>query len=154
MVSADPASERLWRAGRDADPPETLERLLTVGAEAGLAVIVSVVRYLFSAAETLDRQHLRTILGRIVPEESEMIMSNALREVMAEARAEGVILGEAKGEDRGKAEVLLRQLGQRFGAVPEEVAQRVRAASMDDLDRWAETIFDAPTLDAVFNDLH
>ncbi|WP_158047485.1 Rpn family recombination-promoting nuclease/putative transposase [Skermanella pratensis] len=141
-------------ASRDADPGETLERLLTIGAGAGLAVIVSVVRYLFSAAETLDRQHLKTILGGIVPEESEMIMSNALREVMAEARAEGAILGEAKGKAQGKAEMLLRQLGRRFGPVPEETAQRVRAASMDDLDRWAETIFDAPTLDAVFNDLH
>ncbi|EWY42863.1 hypothetical protein N825_02055 [Skermanella stibiiresistens SB22] len=137
-------------AGHDADPRETLERLLTIGAGAGLMVVMALVRYLFLAADSLDRAHLKMVLGRIVPEESEMIMSNALREYMAEARAEGVLVGEAKGKAEGKAEMLLRLLGRRFGPLPPETANRIRAASIEELDRWAETIFDARTLDAVF----
>jgi hypothetical protein len=145
-------------AGHDADPRETLERLLTIGAGAGLLVIMALVRYLFLAADSLGRAQLKMVLGRIVPEESEMIMSNALREYMAEARAEGVILGKtegkaegkAEGRAEGKAEMLLRLLGRRFGTLPPETTEWIRAASVEELDRWAETIFDARTLDAVF----
>ncbi|EWY42674.1 hypothetical protein N825_02050 [Skermanella stibiiresistens SB22] len=69
---------------------------------------------------------------------------------MAEARAEGVTLGKAEG----KAEMLLRQLNRRFGPPSSEATLRVQAASVEELDRWADTIIDAPSLDAVFDDLH
>jgi predicted transposase YdaD len=94
-----------------------------------------------------------------------MIMSNALREYMAEARAEGVRVGKAEGKvagkaegraegiAEGKAEMLLLQLTRRFGPPSSEATRRVRAASVEELDRWADTIIDAPSLDAVFNDL-
>lgn len=51
--------------------------------------------------------------------------------------------GEAKGKAKGKAELLLRQLSLRFGAVPAELAERVRAASVDELDAMAERILTA-----------
>ena len=139
-------------AGRDADPQETLERLLSVAAGAGLTVVVSVVRYLFGAAETLDRERLRAMLARIVPKEDEMVVSIALREYLDEARAEALAVGRAEGRAEAKADMLLRQLARRFGPLPEGAVRRVRGASLKELDRWADDIFDAPTLEAMLGD--
>ncbi|UEM20587.1 Rpn family recombination-promoting nuclease/putative transposase [Skermanella mucosa] len=137
-------------AGRDADPQETLERLLSAAAGAGLTVIVSVVRYLFGAAEALDRKRLKAMLGRIVPREGEKVVSIALREYLDEARAEALVQGRAEA----RADMLLRQLGRRFGPLPEAAVRRVREASPEDLDRWVDDIFDAPSLEAMLGDLN
>jgi len=50
----------------------------------------------------------------------------------------------------GEAEVLLRQLRVRFGALPEDVMARLKAADAETLLRWSERILSASTLDAVF----
>ena len=47
-------------------------------------------------------------------------------------------------QQEGKAEVLLRQLMLRFGAVPDAVKARVRAAVGADLDAWLDAILEAP----------
>jgi hypothetical protein len=66
--------------------------------------------------------------------------------------AQGHAQGLAEGELKGQAEILLRMLRRRFGAVPESVELRVREATGDDLDRWTDGIFDAQSLDALFAD--
>ena len=53
--------------------------------------------------------------------------------------------------ERG-ADLLIRQLGIRFGELPAETVDRVRGGSTQDHDRWAERLLSAPTLDAVFID--
>ena len=58
--------------------------------------------------------------------------------------------GKAEGRTEGKAETLLRQLKLRFGAVPDGVKARVRAAVVVDLDAWLDAILDAPDIEAVF----
>ena len=58
--------------------------------------------------------------------------------------------GWAEGNAAGKAETLLRLLMLRFGAVPDRVKARVRAAVGGDLDAWLDAILEAPDLDAVF----
>ena len=55
-----------------------------------------------------------------------------------------------EGKVEGKAETLLRLLLLRFGAVPDGVKARVRAAVVVDLDAWLDAILDAPDLEAVF----
>ena len=61
----------------------------------------------------------------------------------AKGRAEGKAEGEAKGRAEGMAELVLRMLALRFGAIPPELAERVRAASADELDAMAERILTA-----------
>ena len=63
--------------------------------------------------------------------------------------AEGEAKGRAKGEAKGKAELVLRMLALRFGALPPELAERVRAASVDDLDAMAERILTAASASEV-----
>jgi len=39
----------------------------------------------------------------------------------------------------------------RYGAVPDAVIDCVHAAGIEDLDRWADAVLDALSLDAVFD---
>ncbi len=64
----------------------------------------------------------------------------------AKGRAEGEARGEARGEAKGRADVLLRQLALRFGALPDSIVRRVRAAPIQELDRCAERILTAERL--------
>jgi hypothetical protein len=58
--------------------------------------------------------------------------------------------GTAKGKAEGKAELILRQLTLRFGAVSEDLTTRVRSATPEQLDAYAERILTAPTIEDVF----
>jgi hypothetical protein len=49
-----------------------------------------------------------------------------------------------------KAELLLRLLAWRFGAVPGAITRRVTWATGDEVERWAERLLDAASLDDVF----
>jgi predicted transposase YdaD len=65
------------------------------------------------------------------------------RRGIALGRAEGLAEGLAKGERR----VVLRQIGKRFGPVPEWAKQRVEALSASDLEQVELRILDAPSLE-------
>ena len=67
-----------------------------------------------------------------------------------EGEARGVARGRAEGEARGRASILNRLLERRFGRVPAAVRERVRSASVHELDAWLDAVLEAPTLEAVF----
>ncbi|MBF0296949.1 MAG: DUF4351 domain-containing protein [Magnetococcales bacterium] len=56
-----------------------------------------------------------------------------------------------EGKQEGKAEMLLDQLQERFGIIPESVQQQVISAKLDDINAWARKIFKADSLQAVFH---
>ena len=56
------------------------------------------------------------------------------------------------GEQKGRADVLIRQLNIRFGELPDSTVERIRAGSAANHDRWAERLLSAPSLEAVFGD--
>jgi hypothetical protein len=47
---------------------------------------------------------------------------------------------------------LLKQLGVRFGALPEAMVARIQAAGAQQLDRWAERVLSAATVGEVLSD--
>lgn len=51
---------------------------------------------------------------------------------------------------RGRAAVLIKQLTLKLGPITPETTHRVQQASTDELDRWAERILSAASLDDVF----
>jgi hypothetical protein len=55
-----------------------------------------------------------------------------------------------EGELVGKRKLLLRQVRKRFGDVSPTVEERIRSADPDTLDRWAERILTATTIDELF----
>lgn len=63
--------------------------------------------------------------------------------------AEGEVKGKAEGEARGKAELLHKLASLKFGPLPEGIAERFERATIAELDRWAERVLTAPTLDAM-----
>lgn len=65
-------------------------------------------------------------------------------------REEGMRRGEAKGHAEGRADLLLRLLRGRFGNAADAHAVSLRSASAEQLDRWADRLLAAATLDDVF----
>lgn len=55
-----------------------------------------------------------------------------------------------QGYERGQRAVLLRLLGRRFVAVPEAIAARIDKAGTAEIERWAERLLDATSLDEIF----
>jgi hypothetical protein len=119
--------------------------LLVLG-RAALAIgyddLVALVRYILAEPNEVEAAVLREVLKEIIPGQETRVMSIAAEQW----KAEGIQIGEISG----KADLLLRQLRRRFGALPESVQARVLGASEDQLNEWAETLLDASTLDAVF----
>jgi hypothetical protein len=55
-----------------------------------------------------------------------------------------------QGRAQGRVEVILRQIGVRFGGVDARLADRVCTASDEELSRWAERVLSAGSVDEVF----
>ena len=73
---------------------------------------------------------------------------------MSAARAKPVMSTadrlRAEGRAEGRAETLLQLLAARFGAVTTTTTNRVRSASLADLERWTLRVLDARTIADVF----
>jgi len=94
------------------------------------------------------------LTGRDAEEFQDLLNVPANREVkdMAltweETLEERAVEGELKGRIEGMRQVVLRQLGRRFGAVPEKVRRRVEAIeSPESLNELAERVLDAGSID-------
>jgi len=70
----------------------------------------------------------------------------------AKGRAEGEAKGRAEGRAEGEASLLETLLTRKFGQLPEAVRVRLHSATPTDIERWAERVLTASTLDAVFAD--
>ena len=76
------------------------------------------------------------------PEAIDAIMTGAEK-----LRAEG----RAEGRAEKAAELVLKQLTLRFGPLAESTVARVRAASVEQLDGYAERVLTAQSLEQVFS---
>ena len=88
---------------------------------------------------------LTAFLAQLGPEAKEVAMTTA--DLL---RAEGEARGEARGESRARIETLLDQLDIKFGHVPADIEQQVRAATTSQLETWARRFVIANTLDDIF----
>ena len=57
---------------------------------------------------------------------------------------------ERRALKRGEARLLRRQLTRRHGELPHSVAQRLEKASTEEIERWADRVLTAKTLDDIF----
>ena len=109
----------------------------------GLKDLETIFRYIFEVQDRLGLQDLAQILDDVGPEVREVMVSAASR--LREEGREG-------GRVEGRAELLLKQIAARFSEPSDEVRKRVLAVDDTTLDRWAECILTAETLDDVFWD--
>lgn len=104
-------------------------------------------RRLISYVATVSNDNYNALRGayaRISKPSEEQFMTLAQR-LRLEGREEGLEEGR-----RGRAEMLLRQLSLRFGAIPEAGVASVRAGSEEQLGGWAESVLTAKTLEEFF----
>lgn len=116
------------------------------GPPAGADAIAAIACYCLRVREVEPRT-LQQLLEHILQRPEHSVMSTAER-----LKREGLELGRHEGRVEGRAELLLLQLQKRFGSAAEDLAPRIRSASLAELDRWAERILDAATVEAVFAD--
>lgn len=134
---------------------ELAERLRAIFAllPDGSQLETQVLGYIVSTVE-MTVPVLTEALRKAKPDRWEAMMSTVAEEWIkrGEARGKqlGLMEGEARGEARGKAALLLRLIERRFGPAPETVRARISAADSADLDAWADSAIDAPSLDDVF----
>lgn len=122
-----------------------LLRLVQV-APGGRAAALRLLSLLLS--KTRERPAaLGEALLRIDPNAEQTIMN--LAEKM---RLQGAAAGEARGELRGRAALLLRQLEHRFGPLPPASVARVRKASVAELDAFGERVLSATSLQEVLGE--
>lgn len=65
------------------------------------------------------------------------------------AREQGIQQGIEQGIERGRVELLLKQLQLKFGDIGEARRQRVERGSREELERWAQRVLSASSLDEV-----
>jgi len=94
--------------------------------------------------EVTDLQEIDNMLAERVVQWTEKWKQEGLQQGLLEGKLEGLQLGEEK--------LLERQLTRRFGPLNEETRQRLQAADLDQLERWADNILDAQTLEDVFKE--
>jgi hypothetical protein len=73
------------------------------------------------------------------------ILSASARSCLRESYAQG----RAEGEAKGKAELLIRQLGLRFGALSDVTRVKILSAGPDRLDVWAERVITGRSLEEI-----
>jgi hypothetical protein len=117
------------------------------------AVRISIVALFASQGLDADRAMLYCdlVLDSLgeAARESLQAMDPAKYEFQSEFARRFLSQGRAEGEARGRAEALLKLLTLRFAPVSDVVAGRVRAASIEDLERWTERVLSAATVDDV-----
>ena len=69
---------------------------------------------------------------------------------LEQGREQGLEQGREQGLLNGKIAVLKRLLVRRFGELPEREAQRLEAATSEELDLWSDRVLDAERLEEVF----
>jgi len=92
-------------------------------------------------------------------DEGEEILARAMPEPVKEdvvtaadqLRAQGERRGERRGRREGARDLLLALL-RSFGPLPPEVEQRVRAATLEEIEGWALRVRGATGLDDVFGE--
>ena len=87
----------------------------------------------------------RTVAGLI-----QRAREEGTQQGMQQGMQDGMRLGRVEGERT----VLERQLRRRFGPLSPEGAERLSAASADELEAWTDNVLDAETLEDVFNHGH
>ncbi len=142
---------------RAKNDPQSVARVLDIfrllhalGDDAcSLEWVATIYRYM---AGTMD------IEAEVVQNIAQKTLSTSKRDtVMTLAERlhhKGLMEGRQEGLLEGQQKVLQRLLAKRFGdsVLDIRVQERLRAASPEKLDTWAERILDAATIDDVFNE--
>jgi hypothetical protein len=99
------------------------------------------LRYYVRGKGRLDEPEVRALLQE--SQTGEPLMQTFIDRYIAQ--------GEQRGEQRGRATMLLRLIERKFGPPSEPMRERIIQADPDHLLEWSERILDAQSLDEVLH---
>jgi hypothetical protein len=141
-----------------AQPELTVLSAITHAREPGSeAIALSAFLTYASSGNPRATQYIDAILMWLSPPARRALMeylnmhhyeyqSEFARKYVEEGRKDGL----EEGRKDGQQAMLIKLLGLKFGELPDWAVQRLQAADDSDLERWAERVLSAPTLDDVF----
>ena len=97
----------------------------------------------------------RQLYQQCYPQENEEMLTwseRARHAGMEQGLLQGLEKGREEGREDGERELLTRQLSRRFGPLDRQTSERLQRATRADLERWADSILDAQTLEDVFGE--
>jgi predicted transposase YdaD len=150
-----PGRVALWCLRHGREPDELVRRLRgwrdlvaeVRRAPNGREALEVIWRYIL-AAHDRKKHKLEDVMGRLMEAAGEEATEEfeSLADVLLE---QGREQGRKEGEQKGERKILVKQLRLRFGELSEAVVARIRAAKPRQLERWAERVLTARSLDEV-----
>lgn len=150
---------------RDARSPERFLARLPAWADLlhrlfcapdGRRALTLLFHYIYSASQ-LDRDSLRSAVRRAIPPAEELIMTLAeqlqqegFQQGLQQGRELGLEQGRELGLELGRRRLLLELLEGRFGQLTEKARARLESADEQALQRYAQRLLTAGSLDDVF----
>jgi hypothetical protein len=108
---------------------------------------MSVLRYIYLVNDQVPPDRVAERLGRLLGEGAK----EAYVAYGEQLIQQGLEQGLERGLQRGQVKLLRKQLEHRFGPLSDGALERLEAAGEQDLDRWAERVLTARTLDEVLD---
>jgi hypothetical protein len=108
-----------------------------MAAPGGAEAFASVLRYIYRVNDQVPRTMVAERLGLLLGEGAKEAYVTDAEQLIQQGRQEGQV------------KLLRKQLERRFGQLSEQTLERLDLAGDQDLDRWAERVLTASTLDEV-----
>ena len=80
------------------------------------------------------------------------MLAESVVEWTQEWKQQGLDEGRKEGRKEGQCELLGKQLEHRFGPLDASARERLAKATPEQIERWAERVLDAPSLEDVMAD--
>lgn len=146
----------LWCLKNSSNPEQLVAQLGRWGelvrqvlrASGGMAALDMIFRYMWVVNEKLGIEELRQLVEREIGKDVEEAIVNAVDTLLAEGRNNGL----EQGRSEGQRQMLVRQLGKRFGTLPNDAVARVSAATLETLELWSDRVLTASTLSEVLGE--
>ena len=112
---------------------------------AGRRALIGLFSYL--AAQLKSPRKKLEAATALIHEDARIMGKTIADQLREEGFKKGMAQGVAQGVASGQVELLLRLVRKRFGTIPTISETRIRSADIDTLDKWAERLLTAATLD-------
>jgi hypothetical protein len=83
-------------------------------------------------------------------ESEPMVIKKLLEEKVGQRAVEAYMITADRLKEQGRAEILRKLLTLKFGALSEEIEERLRKADIENLDKWSERVLNVQRLEEVF----
>ncbi|MFW5925093.1 MAG: Rpn family recombination-promoting nuclease/putative transposase [Myxococcota bacterium] len=120
-----------------------------LGARRGLGAQSAVLRYMHLVNDRVPPEKVAEQLGRLLGEGTKEAYVTYGELLIQQGVEKGIEKGIEQGIEKGERKLLRRQLERRFGTLAPHVIQRFETATEAELERWAERVLTATTLDEV-----